>query len=136
MENDPSGFDNVHPSIPDIELPSELVATSTSKRHTANRDRRFLKGPILLSWVRECIRDPADRLLLVLCAHADMRQSSNIKMTADIERDAGIANRKALYRALVALEAKGVLDVTRCPGSRSVVRLKIRPANISKQSLS
>ena len=129
MESDPSGIDAVLPSVPDLEVPSELVTTSTSKRRKANRAKRFLKGPIPLSWIRKYIRDPADRLLLVLCAHADMRQCSELKVGADVERDAGIANRKALYRALVALEVKGVLGVTRQPGSRSVVQLKVRPTN-------
>jgi hypothetical protein len=57
-------------------------------------------------------------------AHSDMQNSAELKVTADILRDAGILNRKMTYRALKALEASGALDVQRAPGRRPVVRLK------------
>ena len=83
-----------------------------------------MKGPIPLSWIRDHIRDPADRLLLVLLAHSDMQKTRVLKVTADVLRDAGVESRKVVYRALSALEANGVLGVLRKRGRRPVVRLE------------
>ena len=115
--------DIISASVPDNVVPSEKIATESATRLNANRARRYLKGPISLSWIRDYVRDPADRLLLVLTAHSDMRQSLELKVTADILLDAGIGNRKAGYRALDALEANGSLAVQRSRGRRPVVRL-------------
>ena len=97
-------------------LPLPRVAAS-------RRADRFLKGPIPLNWIREHVQCPADRLLLVLRAHGDMRRSNEIKVTADVLRDAGIADRKAAYRAMKKLEVSGSLSVSRKPGRRPVIRL-------------
>jgi len=110
-------------SVPDDAVPVVKVETKTASRREALRASRFLKGPILLSWVREHIRDPADRLLLVIRAHADMRQSAEFKLGADVLQDAGIGDRKATYRALSALEANASLEVSRKAGRRPIVRL-------------
>jgi hypothetical protein len=68
----PNSSDIIPPTVPDSLVPSEIVETSTAAHYKAARDRRFLKGPIPLPWIREYIRDPADRILLVLRAHSDM----------------------------------------------------------------
>jgi hypothetical protein len=115
--------------MPDDAVPVEKVVTDTASRRQARRASRFLKGPILLSWIRKHIRDPADRLLLVLMAHSDMRQSAELKVTADILRDAGIDDRKAAYRALGALKANGSLALRRHRGRRPIVKLLAKPAN-------
>lgn len=112
----------VPPTVPDTLVPEEKVETATSVRQKKRRAARFLRGPIRLSWVREHIRDPADRLLLVLKAHSDMAQSCELKVSADIQRDAGVSGRKVLYRALVILETAGTLEVFRSRGKRAVVR--------------
>jgi len=112
-------------SVPDGNVPVERVDTASSKGRRKRRDDRFLKGPIPLSWIRENVQCPADRLLLVLRAHGDMQRSSEIKLTADVLRDAGITNRKAAYRAVKGLEASGSLSVSRKPGRRPVIRLRV-----------
>ena len=117
-------FDAVPPSTPDGQVPVERVGTATCACHKAHRAERFLKGPIPLSWIRDHIRDPADRLLLVLLAHSDMQKTRVLKVTADVLRDAGVESRKVVYRALSALEANGVLGVLRKRGRRPVVRLE------------
>jgi hypothetical protein len=61
--------------------------------------------------------------LLVLRAHSDMQRSSEIKVTADVLRDAGITDRKAAYRAIKRLEVSGSVLVSRKPGRRPVTRL-------------
>ena len=119
--------DIIPASVPDDAVAAEKVETQAASRQRARRAGRFLSGPIPLHWIREHIRDPADRLLLVLTAHADMRQSAKLKVTGDILRDAGIGNRKAAYRAVCALEASGTLAVQRHRGRRSVVQLLANP---------
>ena len=114
-------------SVPDDAVPTEKVETLTAARQKARRAGRFLKGPIPLPWIRQNVRDPADRLLLVLLAHSDMRQSSELKVTADLLRDAGISDRKAAYRAVDALEASGALTARRHQGRHPVVLLLTRP---------
>jgi hypothetical protein len=129
MVKNPPRRQVVPASLPDNEVLDELVETASTSRRNAKRASRFLKGPIPLSWVREHINNPADRLLLVLCAHSDMQQSVELKLSADIERDAQIVDRKAQYRALRKLEAIGAAEVTRKPGNRPIVRLKAKPSN-------
>ena len=117
MVEDMHRVDIIPPSMSDYAVPAEKVETSTPSRQKARRAGRYLKGPISLSWIRQYVRDRADRLLLVLVAHADMRQSAELKVTADILRDAGIGNRKAAYRALGVLEVRGGLDPTETSGT-------------------
>ena len=112
-------------SVPDINVPAERVDTASSVGRRKRRADRFLKGPIPLNWIREHVQCPADRLLLVLRAHSDMQRSSEIKVTADVLRDAGITDRKAAYRAIKRLEVSGSLSVSRKPGRRPVIRLLV-----------
>lgn len=117
----------VAPSAPDDAVPTEKVETLTATRQKARRAGRFLKGPIPLSWIRDHIRDPADRLLLVLVAHSDMNRSQEIKVTADILKDAGITDRKAGYRALDTLEAHGSISLQRNKGRRPIAKPLAKP---------
>jgi hypothetical protein len=114
-------------SAPDDAIPYEKVETRTAAAQKARRAGRFLQGPILLSWIRKHIRNPADRLLLVLTAHSDMQKSAELKATTAILRDAGIAHRKVAYRALDALEANGSISLQRYKGRRPIVRLLGKP---------
>ncbi len=124
MANGSDQFNFIDPSVPDNRVPSEKMETKTSLRQKAQRKERFLKGPIPLFWLRNNVKSPRDRLLLILRAHSDMRNGAEFKLTADILKDAGINGRKAGYRALNALEKDGILTATRGSGKRSIVQLK------------
>lgn len=110
-------------SVPDRDVPAERVDTASSKGRNKNRAHRFLKGPIPLGWIREYVQCPTDRLLLVLRAHGDIQHSNEVTVSGAVLRDAGIADRKAAYRAIKRLEASGALSVSRKPGRRPVIRL-------------
>lgn len=112
----------IDPSVADDDVPAERVETCTVNRYKRRRSKRFLKGPILLSWIRQHVVCSTDRLLLVLRAHADMKCSTELTVTGDVLRDAGIVDRKAAYRALKRLEVSGTLTVTRKRGRRPLVR--------------
>ena len=42
----------------------------------AKRGKLFLKGPIYFGWIRQNIKDPTARLLLVACIHGYGRKNS------------------------------------------------------------
>ena len=110
-------------SVPDRDVPTERVDTASSKGRRKRRADRFLKGPITLNWIREHVQCPADRLLLVIRAHTDMRRTDEVKLTADMLHDAGITDRKPAYRAIEKLEASRTLTVSRKRGRRPIIRL-------------
>jgi hypothetical protein len=114
-------------SVPDSQVPAEKVETATARQREVSRSRLFLQGPLPLSWIREHINNPADRLLLILVAHSDMRRSAEVKLTGGMLADAGIGDRKAGYRALGKLESRGVIAVTRKRGMRPIVRILAHP---------
>jgi hypothetical protein len=103
------------------------VLTAVDQRRAAARAGRFLKGSIPLAWIRENIRDPADRLLLVLVAYSDMNGARGFKLTDGIVGDAGLPNRKAVYRALGKLEVSGAITVERSPGRKPVITVRRMP---------
>ena len=114
----------IDPSVEDDDVPTERVETCTVNRYVRRRSERFLKEPIPLPWIRKHVACSADRLLLVLRAHADMKCSMELRVTGDVLRDAGIVDRKAAYRALKRLEVSGTLTVTRKRGRRPLVRFR------------
>ena len=114
-------------SVPDGCVPAELLETESSKVRRKRWADRFLKGPVPLNWIREHVQCPADRLLLVIRAHGDMQRVGEIKVTADVLRDAGIMDRKAAYRAIKRLEVSGSVMVSRKRGRRPIVRLAQTP---------
>jgi hypothetical protein len=123
MVESPSSPRFVSAMVPDADVPAEKVRTRSSERQEATRKERFLKGPILFPWIRGHVLHPVDRLVLILRAYADMLRSDEMKVTADILRDAGIEDRKTAYRAIDKLEASGALLVRRKRGRRPIVRL-------------
>jgi hypothetical protein len=125
----------IHQSVPDKQVPSEKIVTQVAARQQVRRAQRFLKGPILFSWIREFIKSPADRLLLVLVAHSDMRGVLELKISADILRNAGIPERKSAYRALRSLEISGAIIADRKSGRRPRVRLIRHPSQTYSDNL-
>jgi hypothetical protein len=65
--------------------------------------------------------------LLILVAHSDMQRSAEFKLTGSILADAGIEDRRAGYRALDNLEARGAVAVIRKRGARPLVRMLAHP---------
>ena len=127
MDDDASMPAPILASVPDGDVPAERVDTASCKGRRKRMADRFLKGPIPLSWIREHVQCPADRLLLVIRAHGDMQRVGEIKVTADVLRDAGIMDRKAAYRAIKRLEVSGSVMVSRKRGRRPIVRLAQTP---------
>jgi hypothetical protein len=118
----------ISPHIPDSQIQTVKIITPLEKQRQSKRNSRYLAGPINLSWIREHIKSPADRLLLVLCAHSTMANSSELKVSSAILKDAGIVDRKVAYRAIASLEKAGELTADRHSGRRVVLKLLTHPS--------
>ena len=116
-------------NIPDSQIQTVKIITPLEKQRQSKRNSRYLAAPIKLSWIREHIKSPTDRLLLVLCAHSTMINSSELKVSSAILKDAGISDRKVAYRAIASLEEAGELTADRHPGRRVVIKLLTHPSN-------
>lgn len=106
---------------PQPAVTEQKIPTESHRQREQSASTRFLAGPVPLAWIRQYIRDPADRLLLVLRAHFDMHGKRSLRLTKQIETDAGLYNRKAVYRALGKLEASAAIRVARRPGAKPLV---------------
>jgi hypothetical protein len=102
-------------SIADKDLTYERI---TPRKKSVER---FVQGRFPLRWIREHLRDPADRLLLTLVAYSDMTRSKKVPITSSLLEDAGILERRTLYRCLTALEKRSGVAVDRRKGARAVV---------------
>jgi hypothetical protein len=116
-------------SIPDSQIPTVKITTPLETKRQSKHNSRYLAGSIPLPWIREHVRSPVDRLLLVLCAHSTMINSSELKVGSAILKDAGIIDRKVVYRAIVSLEKSGELTADRQAGRRVAIKLLTHPSN-------
>ena len=57
------------------------------------RDKLFLKGPIYFGWIRQNIKDPTARLLLVARAFMDMEEINHYPLTLKVWDCAEINDR-------------------------------------------
>lgn len=114
--------------LPDSDIPCELIPVKKSKPSIS----RYLKGPLPFSWLRKNITQASDRLWLVLIAYSDMQSSLTIKISTKVTDDAGITNRKTLYRALEQLEERGCLAMERHRGRKP--RVTLNPCAVPKRA--
>jgi hypothetical protein len=113
--------------IPQTEVSHTPVGITRGKKQL-----RYLKGPILLSSFCKYCDDAAFRLYAVISAYSSMLKQESIKVTSRVQSDAGIVDRKMLYRAIKKLELRGIIEVVRSPGSKPVVKL-ITTLNMSAE---
>ena len=64
------------------------------------RDKLFLKGPIYFGWIRQNIKDPTARLLLVARAFMDMEEKTHYTLTLKVWDCAGINDKSRRTRVL------------------------------------
>lgn len=85
---------------------------------------KFIKGPIPLDWISRANALPgkAGAVGLALWFLAGVQGSRTVKLTGEVEKIAG-CGRKAVYRALDALQAVGLIASDRKTGARAVVAL-------------
>ena len=84
----------------------------------------FLRGPLDWAWLARCARLPGRALHvgLALWLEAGLRRSSTIALRPK-HRDALGVDRHAARRALLEMEAAGLVRVARAPGRAPTVTL-------------
>lgn len=84
----------------------------------------FIKGPIPLDWITTANSLPgkAGAVGLGLWFLKGVTCSNVVKVTSQVEQIAG-CSRKAVYAALEALEAAGLVQVQKSPGRRPIVEV-------------
>jgi hypothetical protein len=85
---------------------------------------KFIKGPIPLDWISRANELPgkAGAVGMALWFLVGVQGSRKVKLTGEVEVIAG-CGRKAVYRALDALQAAGLIDSARKTGARAVVQM-------------
>ncbi len=88
----------------------------------------FIKGPIPLNWLIHANSLPgkAGAVAIALWFLVGVQRGRVVKLTGEVERVAG-CGRKALYKALVSLQAAGLIGVSRRAGGRPVVEVLVTP---------
>jgi hypothetical protein len=106
-----------------------------SKRLTYNREtgthevrvpvKKFIKGPIPLDWIARANALPgkAGAVGLALWFLVGVQGSRTVKLTGEVKRIAG-CERKAVYRALDALQTANLIICFRRPGARPIVEVQ------------
>ena len=84
----------------------------------------FLRGPIPFDWIGRACSDPADRLALILRAFFVIKRTSELRVTMEICRYAGIPTRHQRRRCLARLERTGLFEVSASKGRSPVIRKK------------
>lgn len=114
--------------------PGKLALTPTAipavkhrckaNRPRPKRGRKFLKGPVPMTWLNTAARQPGKALHvgIALWHLAGLQRSRTVTLSATVLRELGVA-RTSGYRALAALEAAGLVAVERHPGRCPVVAL-------------
>jgi hypothetical protein len=85
---------------------------------------KFIKGPIPLEWISRANALPgkAGAVGMALWFLVGVQRSRTVKLTGEVEKIAG-CGRKAVYQALNALQAAGLIDCSCKAGSRAVVTM-------------
>ena len=85
----------------------------------------FLKGPIPLTWLESVVRLPGKALNVALAIrwHHDMAKGQAVKISKKAMELFGFS-ADACQDALYRLESAGLIEVTRSPGQKPLIRLK------------
>lgn len=116
---------SVKPADADIGPVIRLAYNPTTGTHEVRTPTaKFIKGPIPLGWISRANTLPgkAGAVGVALWFLAGVQGSRVVKLTGEVERIAG-CSRKAVYQALRALDAAGLLVAHHRQGARASVTL-------------
>jgi hypothetical protein len=92
------------------------------ERRTADRSRSlFLRGPISFEWINQACLDPAARLAFIIRAFMDMKHTREVRVSMEICRYAGIADRRQRWRCLHRLARTGLFEISTARGRSPIV---------------
>ena len=105
-----------------------MSAATPQKRQARQNGEKFLKGPIPLAWLIAAGALPGKSLMVGvgLWFLSGLTGSREIKPTGRLWQFLSIS-RQAAYRALAALEKRGLIAVRRRPGCAPIVSLLSPP---------
>lgn len=114
------------PANPADAVPVKRLAfnPATGTHEACAPTAKFIKGPIPLEWIirANALPGKAGAVGLALWFLVGVQGSRTVKLTGEVERIAG-CGRKAVYQALDALAAAGLIDCNRKAGARAVVTM-------------
>ncbi len=104
------------------------ISTPLSPIPQKRRQGKFLKGPIPLDWlqVAGCLSGKALHVGVVLRYLSGVEGSSEVKFSYSLAEKFGV-KRHAAYRALKALEQRGLIKIRRGNGKSPRVQLLEMP---------
>jgi len=111
-----------------MDLAQFRIPTSISPTSPKRRKGKFLKGPIPLDWLQGAGHLPgkAHHVGTVLWFLAGVQGSLEVKFSYLLAQEHGV-KRHAAYRALKALEQKGLIKISRGNGKSPRVQLLEMP---------
>lgn len=107
--------------IHDNDIPTKQIEFPFLAGKPKPKRKPFIKGPIPLHWVAKAIQVNASSMAWVLWYLVGLkRQTNDLKVTNGVcERF--FMDRKMKYKALIALEQAGLIDVKRQKGKNPIV---------------
>jgi hypothetical protein len=112
--------------VEDKDIPARL--SDESQRRIADqakkKSRHFVKGPIPIPWLAKAAKMPGKTLAvsLLLWFQGGMTGYERIRLAPTHLKRFGI-DRKAVYRALRMLESERLIEATRAPGKRPIIKI-------------
>ncbi len=100
------------------------IPTSIPPTPQKRRQKKFLKGPVPLDWLQSAGRLPGKALHVgvVLQFLFGVSQSPKVTFSSLLAEEFGV-KRHAAYRALKALEQRGLIKIRRGRGKSPIVQL-------------
>lgn len=114
------------PANPADAVPVKRLAfnPATGTHEARAPTEKFIKGPVPLEWISRANALPgkAGAVGMALWFLVGVQGSRTVRLTGEVEKIAG-CGRKAVYQALDALAAAGLIGCNRKAGARAVVTL-------------
>ena len=110
-----------------MDLEQIRIPTPNSHIPQQRRQGKFLKGPIPLDWL-QCAGQLSGKALhvgIVLWFLSGVQKSLEVKFSYSLATEFGL-KRHSAYRALKALEQRGLIKIWRGIGKSPIVRLRDR----------
>ncbi len=108
-----------------MDLEQFRIPTPISPIPQKRRKGKFLKGPIPLDWL-QCAGQLSGKALhvgIVLQFLSGVQRSSKVRFSYSLAEEFGV-KRHSAYRALKALEERGLIKIRRGIGKNPIVRLE------------
>ena len=111
-----------HPLNPDECRLERKIPTVTTSRRQHQLKKRFIQGPIPLTWIQRMSAMSAKTVVLALLLWYRRGFGGEIKLTNALLQEFGVS-RASKYRGLRQLEQAGLVHVSRKEGKNPIVEI-------------